>query len=308
MKLVIATLLYRKNSLEYLPFFLNSLESATDDLNFDYKILFGDNSGADLANQRFIEEQKIINREKINYLHFGNNLGFAKAYNKLINQAFSFKAELFLALNPDVLCSKDSIKNLVEAMDKNKTLSSLAPKILVWDFKNKRLKNQIDSCGLILKPGLVFKDLRQGENDKNEYKINHQIIGPSGAVALYKLSALERIKEKGQYFDENFFMYKEDCDLAYRFYLEKLPSKTVINSIFYHDRSVSGGSLLQRLKSRLKRSKQQRVWSFQGQVYIYKKHFKSLSILNKLFTIINWLRLYLFSAIFEPFVFKKELK
>lgn len=305
MKLVIGTLLYRDNSLSYLPFFLNSLKTATDVLDFEFKILLGDNSGPDLGNQEFIKKQKIIEDSKINYYNFKSNLGFAKAYNKLIEEAFEMKAEYFLAINPDVLASKQSIFNLIKAIESENNLASLAPKILVWDFNNKKLSTKIDSCGLILKPGLIFKDLGQGEYDRNQYD-KHNILGPSGAVALYRMSALEMIKERGQYFDEKFFMYKEDCDLAYRLYLKNLYSKIIPNSIFYHDRSVSGGTIMKRIKNRFKRSRRERTWSFQGQIYIYKKHFQSQSKLNKGLLILNMLKIYTFSLFFERFVFHKK--
>ncbi len=304
MKLVIATLLYRQNSFNYLPFFLNSLKTASSVLDFKFKIFLGDNSGSDLNNLNYLKRQKIIDQSKINYYKFKTNLGFAKGYNKLITEASKMRAEYFLALNPDVLCSKEAILNLVKASDLNSKLASLSPKILVWDFNNNRLKSQIDSCGLVLKAGLKFKDLGQGREDKNQY-VQNEIIGPSGAVALYKMSALEKVKENDQYFDENFFMYKEDCDLAYRFYLNNLSSKTINNSIFYHDRSVSGGSLINRINNRLKRSRQVRAWSFQGQVYIYKKHFSTQSFLNKLIIIFNLIKLYTYSLLFERFVFRK---
>ncbi len=306
MKLVIATLLYKNNSLDYLEFFLNNLKSATDFLDFKYQIFFGDNSGPDLSNQNFLNNQSLIAKQKISYSHFITNLGFARAYNKLINQAFEIKAEYFLALNPDVLCSKESIAILVKAIEEDKDLASLSPKILVWDFKNKRLTTTIDSCGLIVKSGLKFFDLGQGNNDRNQYE-NKSIIGPSGAVALYRMSALEKVKENGQFFDENFFMYKEDCDLAYRLHLKNLKSKTISSSIFYHDRSVSGGSLFQRIKDRLNRSRQQRAWSFQGQVYIYKKHYRSQSFINKGIIILNLIKLFTYSLIFERFVFRKKI-
>lgn len=305
MKLVIATIVYKDHSLKYFPEFLHGLKRATSNLNLKYQIFFGDNSGNDLRNQEYINKQEIISSDLISYFHFGKNLGFAKAYNQLISKAQKIKAQYFLALNPDVLCSKDSISLLIKEMDKDQSLASLAPKILVWKFNRFHLSNNIDSCGLILKKGLIFKDLGQGIYDRGQYDA-HRILGPSGAVALYKMSALEDVKVNKQYFDEKFFMYKEDCDLAYRLYLKKYKSKLVADSIFYHDRSVSGGNVFKRLASRFKRSKQERIWSFQGQIYISHKHFKSQSIFNKLMIILNLIKLYTFSLVFERYVLKSK--
>ncbi len=100
-------------------------------------------------------------------------------------------------------------------------------------------------------------------------------------------------------------MYKEDCDLVYRLYLNNLKSKLVPEAIFYHDRSASGGAFIEKLKKRRKRSRQERIWSFKGQHYIFKKHWSSQNFLNKTIIIFNIVKIFIFTLIFESFILKE---
>lgn len=308
MKLTIATIVYKDSSYPYLNKFLTSLKIASVFMSAnDCQIYIADNSGDDDKNRKYLQNNNYLGDKKIEYLDFGKNLGFAKAYNILIKKAKADNSKYFLMLNPDILIDEKAIKILFTYFEKNQNLAALTGKILVWDFKNNLLRNIIDSCGIVLKSPLIFKDLGQGDYDKNVYD-NSFILGPSGAVAMFKVQALEKIKENGQYFDENFFMYKEDCDLAYRLYINKLETKLVANALFYHDRSVRGGNLKERIKNRKKRSKKERAWSFYGQHYLFIKHWSKQSIINKISIIYQIFKLFIYTLIFERFIFREYKK
>ncbi len=305
MKLTIATIVYKNSSYPYLDKFLASLQQASAFLSSnDCQIYIADNSGQDDKNRDYFKNKNYLGDKKIEYLDFGKNLGFAKAYNILIKTAKAKNSKYFLMLNPDLLIDEKAIETLYLYFEKNQDLAALTGKILVWDFKNNILKNTIDSCGIILKSPLLFKDLGQGEYNKGLYD-NYSIIGPSGAVAMFKLEVLDKIKEKEQYFDEKFFMYKEDCDLAYRLHLKGLKTRLVSNALFYHDRSASGGSLRERLKNRKNRSQQERAWSFFGQHYLFIKHWPKQTIVIKILIIFQVFKLFIYSLIFESFVLKE---
>jgi GT2 family glycosyltransferase len=305
MKLVIAFLLYRQHSLPYLPQFLSSLTQASDFLiKSDCQILIGDNSGEDDSNRQFFKDIDSIGDKKIEFFDFKTNLGFSQAYNILINRTLELKTDYFLMLNPDIFIDKSAISNLLKEIDKDPLLGSVSPKILHWDFQNNHLSNVIDSGGIVLKSGLTFKDIGQGQIDKGQID-KAKILGPSGAVALFRTSALLDINENGEYFDENFFMYKEDCDLIYRLSLNNWLAKLVPQALFYHDRSASGGSFWQKIRKRRKRSRQERIWSFRGQHYLFLKHWSKQSSLNKFIISIKIIKIFIFSLLFEQFILKE---
>ncbi|MBN2884895.1 glycosyltransferase family 2 protein [Patescibacteria group bacterium] len=298
MKLAVAFLCYQNSSAPYLMEFLASLDSALKQLEEEVLILAGDNSGKhDRRNGDYIFEYNNHNKNKIQYFDFKKNLGFAAAYNLLINTAIEKGAKYFLMLNPDIILDRGAIKKMLSTLEFDANLTSVCPKIYRWDFKNKKLTKIIDSCGLRLKPGLRFYDLGQGELDCGQYD-KAEIIGPSGAAAMFRLSDLEKISVNGKFYDEHFFMYKEDCDLAYRLRLNRLSTKMLASAICYHDRSAAKrGGLWQTWLDWKKRSKKARSWSFVGQHLLFFKYILLESYYSR-FLILLRLGFYAFFSLF----------
>ena len=279
MKLIVGFLTYNESSAKYLEEFLVSLAGA---LNFldrsEFKIFARDNSDAlNPKNKLFIDEFNASHNNLIEYSTENNNFGFGVSFNVLISKAISSQAEYFLILNPDMILDYKAVQNLVRALDENKSFSAASPKIYYWDFLNNIKTNKIDSLGITVRPGLRFSNLGQGFDDNGQFD-NGDIIGPSGASGLFRLADLERIVELGvngkrQYFDERFFMYKEDCDLAYRLYLAGLKTVIVPEALIYHDRSSGSGkqNVFKKITNRFRISRQIRAWSLQNQNILYQQ-------------------------------------
>lgn len=299
MCLYVGFIAYGEATAKYLPYFLPSLKNQTFK---DFKIVAVDNSETpDNENALYIKN----NFPEIDLTWAGENLGFAKAFNLMIKQAIDGGAEYFLALNPDIIFEDDAVEKLVAAMDDNNELGSATAKVLKWNFTEQKKTNIIDSCGLKLLPGLRFVDC--GEGEKDGANCGEEIIGPSGACAIYRLSALEKVQQNGQYFDELMFMYKEDCDLAYRLYLAGFKSKCVCDSIIYHDRSIGGigkGDLAVAL-NRKNKSRQAKQWAFLNQQIIFIKYWRRQDWLNKLAIIWFEIKILGFIFVFEPYLFKQ---
>lgn len=308
MKLVVGFITYNDSSAKYLSDFLPSLKRALEFLpEAEREILVFDNSDADhninrLSLEYFVKE----NPGELIRFSRNKNLGFSRAYNQLIKQAKKLQAEYFLALNPDTIMESDAVKIMLDKMDANPDLGSLSPKILRWNFAEHKKTKEIDSCGLILKTGLKFEDLGQGELDEEQY---HQalIIGPSGAAALYRLKALEKVRVNHDYFDSRFFMYKEDCDLAYRLYKAGFKSALAAEAIVYHDRTVSRSKpgIWSRLRARRSLSRQTRAWSFKNQHLLFVKHFWKENFISKLTIGLRVVSLFIFSLILEQYNLKE---
>jgi GT2 family glycosyltransferase len=308
MKLVVGFLTYNDASAKYLADFLPSLKDALGFLNKnDYKVLVFDNSDSNNhLNSEALESFNKSNSYFLEYLHTAGNLGFSRAYNILINYAARLEAEYFLVINPDTVLEKDTISELVMALDSDSELSSVSPKIRRWDFAANTKTHIVDSCGLILKTGLRFRDLGQGQEDDKRFD-KSAIIGPSGAAGLFRMNSLNKVKENNQYFDENFFMYKEDCDLVYRLYLRDCKSALVPTSIMYHDRTAasSGEGIMSKLFDRLNKSKKIRAWSFRNQHLLFVKHWTKQNFISKLTIIFQIITLGIFSLILEQFLLKE---
>lgn len=311
MKLAVGIITYNEVSAKYLADFLPSLKAALAFLKpDDYQVYAFDNSTPEFTDNRDILQAPSY--QFIKYASSGRNLGFGRAYNILIESALKDGAQYFLVINPDTILEPAAIRELVAALDNDGSLASVSPKILRWDFVGRSKTNIIDSGGLILKPGLSFSDLGQGQEDKGQFD-GAEILAPTGAAGLFRLSALKNIAEsrgqsnQKQYFDERFFMYKEDCDLAYRLFIAGYKSRLVATSLIYHDRTAasSGQNLEQILQDRRRKSRLIRSWSFRNQHLLFVKHWSKQNIGSKMSIIYRILLMFIFSLILEQFLLKE---
>jgi GT2 family glycosyltransferase len=158
------------------------------------------------------------------------NTGFAKAHNELIRQT---QSEYVLVLNPDTILSPQFLEFLVPAMDVRPDSGSASGKLLRMDNKT------IDSTGIRMLRSQRHVDRGADEPDLGQYDKPEDIFGPSGAAALYRRSALEDAAIDGEYFDEDFFAYREDADLAWRLQLLGWKSIFVPSAVAQHRRRVT---------------------------------------------------------------------
>lgn len=299
MRLYVGFITYGDLTAKYLPYFLPSLKNQTFK---DFKILAIDNS--EIAEN---ENVKYIKRKfpEIDLKRSGENLGFAKAFNLMIGQAVRGDVDYFLAINPDMVLESDAVEKLIYALDNDNQLGSATAKILKWDFANQKKTRVIDSCGLKLLPGLRFVDYNEGWPADSDCQ--NKIIGASGSLAIYRISALEKIKRSGQYFDELMFMYKEDCDLAYRLFLQGFKSACVNQAIIYHDRSGAGAGMADLAVALNRKNKSRRIkqWSFLNQQIIFIKYWRLQSLADKIAIIWFEFKMLAFILFFEPYLFKE---
>jgi len=334
MKLAIGFINYNQASSRYLNYFLPSLKEALSFANLNDSLIIAFNNSFDdngrrsdenlnnLIISKYITENPQLNVE---VMEFGSNLGFSLAYNKMIDRAIESNCKYFLVINPDTFLAEDSIAEMIKSLESDDEISSVSPKVLMWDFQKNDFLSKIDTLGIAIQNNLNFIDIAQGEEDREnqllEKEYDGRIIGPSGAAGMYKLSALKKVAyfqdDKNMYFDENFFMYKEDCDLAYRLFLAGYKSDYSLNSLVFHDRSLGNShlTLFKKIVYRRKKSKKSRSYSFINQHLIYIKYFSKQSIKAKINILFKILNLFIFSLIFEQFnlknykeIIKKGLK
>ena len=136
------------------------------------------------------------------------NSGFSAAFNRGIR---STSGPFVLSLNPDVVLQPDCLAHMVRAMLAQEKIGIVAPKLLRAD--NPQL---IDSTGLFINRSRGPYDRGQGEIDHGQYDCFTEVFGACGALALYRRAMLKDVAFCEEYFDEDFFAYYEDADLAWR--------------------------------------------------------------------------------------------
>jgi GT2 family glycosyltransferase len=181
------------------------------------------------------------------------NLGFSAAHNRLIAAS---SAELYLCLNPDVVLAPDFVERVVAAMRRDPRAGSATGKLLRMrdgesDVRGQRDKGDkdderdvIDSTGIIMVPSQRHLDRGADRVDDGRYAREELVFGASGAAAMYRREMLEDAKTPGgnaggEYFDEDFFAYREDADLAWRAQLLGWNCVYVPDAVARHGRRVT---------------------------------------------------------------------
>jgi GT2 family glycosyltransferase len=297
-QILIGFIIYGQHTFKYLPHFLASLKKQTFK---DFKIIAFNNGVANDENVKFLQ----ANYPEIEIIGGGDNLGFARAYNRMITRAFDARVDYFLMTNCDMVYEPDVLEKLFQRLETDRELGSDCPKILKWDFAENKKTDIVDSYGVGLKSGLRFFDIGQGIKDNKKFRYA-RVIGPSGACGLFRMAALERVKEDDKYLDERMFMYKEDCDLDYRLYLIHQESACVPEAVVYHDRTATGtgSSDAAAIKARSGKSLDVRRWSLLNQQLIFKKYWHLQDFISRLNIIFYLIKSFFYSLVFEQFLLK----
>jgi GT2 family glycosyltransferase len=142
------------------------------------------------------------------------NVGFAAAQNQAIGLS---SGDWVLTLNPDVLLLADFAGALVVAGQTDKRAGTVCGKLLTltasFDIPE---KPRVDSTGIYFTPMLRHMDRGSQEVDNGHY-VNHEyVFGATAAAALYRRKMIEDVSVDGEFFDPDFFVYREDADVAWR--------------------------------------------------------------------------------------------
>jgi GT2 family glycosyltransferase len=76
--------------------------------------------------------------------------------------------------------------------------------------------NIIDSTGIYFTPNMRHLDRGAEEIDRGQYDQVQYVFGASGAAAFFRRDFIETVSVEGEFFDEDFFAFREDGDLAWR--------------------------------------------------------------------------------------------
>jgi GT2 family glycosyltransferase len=174
-------------------------------------------------------------------IHYNDeNIGFAAAQNQAIGLA---GGEWVLTLNPDVLLLKNFIQALTDAGQVDPKVGSVCGKLLTirasFDLPDKQL---VDSTGIYFTPMLRHLDRGSQEVDNGHYLNFEYVFGATAAAALYRRQMIDDILVFGEFFDPDFFVYREDADVAWRAQLMGWRCMYTPLARGYHVRNVLPGN------------------------------------------------------------------
>jgi len=176
-------------------------------------------------------------RSRIRLIENDRNLGFAAAQNQAIR--FS-KAPWVLALNPDVLLEPDFLAGLLEAGAAEPRAGTVCGKLLSIGPDFAPLPEaRLDSAGIYFTPAMRHFDRGWQQPDDGRYDHTEYVFGASAAAALYRRGMIDDISINGEFFDPDFFAYREDADIAWRAQLLGWRCLYTPAAVGHHVRSVS---------------------------------------------------------------------
>lgn len=216
-------------------FIQKCLESIAGQSYPNIRVVIVDNASADSTRdslQTLDSSYKVIFNSK--------NLGFAAAQNQAIEAS---QGRWVLALNPDVLLTPTFVSTLVASGEARPEVGTVCGKLLCLSpdltIPEKPL---IDSTGIFLTTALRHLDRGSRLPDDGSYDRLEYVFGATGAAALYRREMIEHISIHGEFFDSDFFSYREDADVSWRAQLLGWKCLYAPAAVAYHVRTVLPGN------------------------------------------------------------------
>lgn len=142
------------------------------------------------------------------------NKGFGAGHNKVLPLLSS---EYHAVINPDIILTEDTLAVLSDYMDAHKNVGLASPKILNEDGSEQLLGKRVPKFRYLAAhwlyksgdtPGKLMREYCMLEQGDKPFPIENA----TGCFMFFRTSEFKKLGG----FDERFFMYLEDCDIARR--------------------------------------------------------------------------------------------
>jgi len=207
---------------------LECLDSLIKIISPSFDIFLADNGSGD------IEAMQLRNYtdrypERIRFIAFAENHGFAGAHNRIFEQIIpASRYEFILLLNNDTVVDSGFLVKMLGKINQDQRIEMVAARMMKYDDRT-----CIDNLGITFyKCGLA----------SNRKSLADPLLGPCGGCALYTAELLRQVHQAtGEYFDEQFFCYAEDTDLAWRAIWLGYSAAYADDAVVYHRGSAASG-------------------------------------------------------------------
>lgn len=168
--------------------------------------------------------------DDVEYLDAGENLGFGKGHNYVLDKIDS---EYHAIVNPDILLNEDAISKIIRFLDENSNIGMCIPKIVteegVLQPVYRKELTVFDMFIRLFCRSLFPKRVAEHTLQNNNYNEVFDVPFGQGSFLVLRTDLFLRLKG----FDDGYFMYLEDADLCRRVNLISrlvyLPTASVIH-------------------------------------------------------------------------------
>jgi GT2 family glycosyltransferase len=201
---------------------------------FELKILLTDNSG----------DAEYPADQAIEIIRPAQNEGFSIPNNRAAERALREGFDNLLLLNPDCALSPEALRRMIGVLEGDQSAGVCCPKLLRADNSLRPLSPPtIDCTGIYFTPTLRHFDRGSRLIDRGQFDQPNYVFGASGACALVSVRMLrdfvsDNPRSESLLFDNNFFAYREDADLAWRMNLRGWRTRYEPAAVGYHVRKV----------------------------------------------------------------------
>ncbi|MDD5669455.1 MAG: glycosyltransferase, partial [Candidatus Omnitrophica bacterium] len=135
-----------------------------------------------------------------------HNLYYCAGLNKGISKS---AGDFILCLNDDCVLEPSYIHQALASFDEPR-VGMVSGKIMRPD------RITIDSTGQFLSVFRTARERGYNQRDRGQFKTGGFVFGVTGACAFYRAAMIREISVEGDFFDEDFQMFYEDLDVAWR--------------------------------------------------------------------------------------------
>lgn len=229
-----------------------SIKSFLAQKGVEFKLVVTDNASDDGTFEFLRELNKDI---EFSLKRNEQNIGFCGAHNRELFEFISSEYSYFLVTTHDVFFSESCLNQLVLGIESNEDFAFATPVFYRADENLNCIEPKlVDAAGMYF-----TNSLRHFDSDILPSKDFEVVEGATGAALLVNKKHVENLvisetdkdallkiypelefefEKRVKLFDEAFFAYREDADLALRANLLNLKTVCVKNAIAYHKRVV----------------------------------------------------------------------
>ena len=226
---LVSVVLVTWNSARYLR---RCLEGIRHQTHHPLELIVVDNASAD-ESLSLVGSARVIRNE--------TNRGFSAAVNQALRVA---SGDFVLLLNPDCHLAPDYVERLVAVLGHD--VGAATGLLIGAEGFEIEPREVIDSAGIRMTRSGRHLDIGQGQaiaesEIQNPNSKMEEVFGVSGAAAMYRADFLRDVAIDGEVFDEDFFAFREDADLAWRGRLFGWRAVCVPDARAHHVRRVTPG-------------------------------------------------------------------